>query len=193
MPYSRYSPRALRSALACACVAVLAATAAGPASAARGTGGAVFVPPPPPPQKAYIWNGRAVAPASAPARIKRMIAAANEIVEKPYRYGGGHRPFRRGWLDSGYDCSGAVSHALHGGGFLRSPLPSGALMRWGRSGPGRWMTVYAHGGHAYLVVAGLRFDTSMRDPDAPGPSTGPRWSKTLRRSASFVPRHPNGY
>jgi hypothetical protein len=193
MPSSRYSPTALRIALACVCLAVLAAAGAGPASAARGTGGAVFVPPPPPPQKAYIWSGRAVAPASAPARVKRVIAAANEIVEKPYRYGGGHRAFRRGWLDSGYDCSGAVSHALHGGGFLRSPLPSGALMSWGSSGPGRWMTVYAHGGHVYLVVAGLRFDTSMRDPDAPGPSTGPRWSKTLRRSASFVPRHPNGY
>jgi cell wall-associated NlpC family hydrolase len=193
MPSSRYSPTVLRAALACACLAVLTAAAATPASGARGTGGAVFVPPPPPPQKAYISNGRAVAPASVPARIKRVMAAANQIVEKPYRWGGGHRPFRRGQLDSGYDCSGAVSHALYGGGFLRSPLPSGALMSWGRSGPGSWMTVYAHGGHVYLVVAGLRFDTSMRDPDAPGPSTGPRWSRTLRRSASFVPRHAGGY
>jgi hypothetical protein len=193
MPYSRYRHLGTRAALACACLAMLAAIAASPASGARGTGGAVFVPPPPPPQKAYISNGRAVAPAGAPSRVRRVIAAANQIVEKPYRYGGGHRPYRGRRLDSGYDCSGAVSHALYGGRFLRSPLPSGALMSWGRSGPGRWMTVYAHSGHAYLVVAGLRFDTSMRDPDAPGPSTGPRWSKTLRRSASFVPRHPRGY
>ena len=92
-----------------------------------------------------------------------MIAAANQIVEKPYIYGGGHQPYRRGQLDRGYDCSGSVSHALHGGGFLRSPLPSGALMSWGPSGPGTWITVYAHGGHAYLVVAGFRFDTSMHD------------------------------
>jgi hypothetical protein len=172
---------------------MLAVVGATPASGARGTGGAVFVPPPPPPQKAYIAGGRAVAPAGAPTRVKRVIAAANQIVEKPYRYGGGHRPFRSGRLDSGYDCSGAVSHALYGGRFLRSPLPSGSLMSWGQSGPGRWMTVYAHSGHAYLVVAGLRFDTSMRDPDAPGPSTGPRWSKTLRRSAAFMPRHPRNY
>src|SRR5918997_3811073 len=124
MPYSRNRHLGTRAALACACLAVLAAAGAGPASGARGTGGAVFVPPPPPPQKAYISNGRAVAPAGAPSRVKRVIAAANQIVEKPYRYGGGHRPFR-GRLDSGYDCSGAVSHALYGGGFLPSPLPSG--------------------------------------------------------------------
>jgi hypothetical protein len=162
-------------------------------SSSMSGGGASFVPPPPPPEKGALANGRLVAPASAPARIKRVIAAANEIVEKPYVYGGGHRPFRRGQLDRGYDCSGAVSHALHGGGFLRSPLPSGALMSWGRSGPGQWITVYAHGGHAYVVVAGYRFDTSMHDSDAPGPATGPRWSKSLRRSSAFVARHPSGY
>src|SRR5215210_2861178 len=192
MPYSRYRHLALRAVLACACLATLGTVSAVPASGARGTGGAAFVPPPPPPQKAMVWHGRALAPASAPTRIKRVIEAANQIINKPYRYGGGHRPFGR-QLDTGYDCSGSVSHALHGGGFLRSPLPSGALMNWGLNGPGRWMTVYTHGGHAYLVVAGLRFDTSMRDPDAPGPATGPRWSRTLRRSAAFVPRHPRGY
>jgi hypothetical protein len=156
------------------------------------SGGAVFEPPPPPPKRAKIVDGRALAPASAPIRVQRVIEAANRIVEKPYRYGGGHRPFGRG-LDSGYDCSGSVSYALYGGRFLRSPLPSGALMSWGRSGPGRWITVYAHGGHTYVVVAGLRFDTSMRDPDAPGPRTGPRWSKTLRESAAYVARHPRNY
>jgi hypothetical protein len=66
-------------------------------------------------------------------------------------------------------------------------------MSWARSGPGTWLTVYANGGHAYLVVAGYRFDTSMHDADAPGPATGPRWSRTLRRSSSFVARHPRGY
>ena len=177
------------------CLAAL--TAGGTALAetpsdASGGGGAVFVPPPPPPKKAMIVDGRAIAPRSAPTRVKRVIEAANRLVEKPYRYGGGHRPFGRR-LDKGYDCSGSVSYALYGGRFLRSPLPSGALMNWGSDGPGRWITVYAHGGHAYVVVAGLRFDTSMRDPDAPGPGTGPRWSKTLRRSAAFVARHPRNY
>ena len=176
--------------LACAPLAVPSAMAQ---SSSMSGGGATFQPPPPPPAKAKLVDGRLLAPASAPTRIKRVIAAANQIVEKPYVYGGGHRPYSSGKLDRGYDCSGSVSHALHGGRFLRSPLPSGALMSWGRSGPGRWLTVYASGGHAYLVVAGFRFDTSMHDADAPGPATGPRWSKTLRRSSAFVARHPRGY
>jgi hypothetical protein len=191
---STFVNRLLFAALALACVLVAVPSAmAQTSSTATSGGGAAFQPPPPPPEKAKLVNGRLLAPASAPTRIKRVIAAANQIVEKPYIYGGGHRPYRRGQLDRGYDCSGSVSHALHGGGFLRSPLPSGALMSWGSSGPGTWMTVYAHGGHAYLVVAGYRFDTSMHDSDAPGPATGPRWSKTLRRSSAFVARHPSGY
>ena len=178
--------------LALVCVLVAAPSAMAQSSSMNG-GGATFEPPPPPPAKAKLVNGRLLAPASAPTRIKRVIAAANQIVEKPYIYGGGHGPYSRGQLDRGYDCSGSVSHALHGGGFLRSPLPSGALMSWGESGPGRWITVYAHSSHAYVVVAGYRFDTSMHDADAPGPATGPRWSKTLRRSSAFVARHPSGY
>ena len=63
-------------------------------------------------------------------------------------------------------------------------------MSWGRRGKGRWITVYANPGHAYVVVAGLRFDTSMRDDQS---RTGPAWSKRLRRSSSFVARHPRGY
>ena len=184
----------LHAAVLGACLA--GAVAGAPAADAQvppSTGGATFVPPPPPPETAQLVNGRVIAPASAPTRVKRVIAAANRIVEKPYRYGGGHQQFRKGLLDSGYDCSGAVSYALYGGRFLRSPLPSGAMMSWGDTGPGQWITVYAHGGHAYIVVAGLRFDTSLRDPDAPGPTTGPRWSRTLRESAAFVARHPAGY
>jgi hypothetical protein len=188
---STFSHKLLVAALALAC-ALVAAPAAGAQTAATSGGGASYVPPPPPPAKGALVDGRLVAPASAPRRIKRVIRAANRIVEMPYEYGGGHQPFAAG-LDSGYDCSGSVSWALHGGRFLGSPLPSGALMSWARSGPGRWLTVYANGGHAYLVVAGYRFDTSMHDADAPGPATGPRWSRTLRRSSTFVARHPRGY
>jgi hypothetical protein len=188
-----FSKQLLLAALSVACMLVFAPGAMAQGSAATNGGGASFVPPPPPPEKGALVNGRLIAPASAPRRVKRVIAAANQIVEKPYVYGGGPRQFRRGWLDRGYDCSGAVSHALHGGRFLRSPLPSGALMSWGSDGPGQWITVYAHGGHAYVVVAGYRFDTSLRDSDAPGPATGPRWSKTLRTSSAFVARHPRGY
>jgi hypothetical protein len=173
---------------------VLGIAGAGSAFAQSGggasTGGAAFVPPPPPPERATIWGGKAVAPASAPPRVKAVIEAGNQIIGKPYRYGGGHRRYGRAGtarLDSGYDCSGSISHALYGGRFLRSPLNSSGFMSWGQDGPGQWITVYAHGGHAYLVVAGLRLDTSMRDDPS---RTGPQWSLKLRKSASYVPRHP---
>ena len=107
--------------------------------------------------------------------------------------GGGHRALasrRRVRLDRGYDCSGSVSHALLGGHFLRSPLDSSSFETWGRSGPGTWITVYTNSGHAYLVVAGLRLDTGMRDDPT---RTGPAWGKKLRRSASYTPRHPRGF
>jgi hypothetical protein len=182
----------LHAVLACTCLAALVAGGSATAQTTSSTGGSAFVPPPPPPKRAKIVGGRAIAPQGAPRRVKRMITAANRLVDKRYRYGGGHRPFSEG-LDSGYDCSGSISYALYGGRFLTSPLHSRAFFDWGRSGPGRWVTVYTSSGHAYIVIAGLRFDTSMHDPDAPGPGTGPRWSKRLRRSASFVPRHPRGY
>lgn len=174
-------------ATAIACVLVLAPAAAAQSSAT--SGGATFVPPPPPPSKAAIVDGQAVAPANAPQRVKRVIAAGNRLVGKPYRYGGGHKPFGGG-LDTGYDCSGTASYALFGGRFLRSPMPSGSFMRWGASGPGRWITVYAHAGHMYIVVAGLRLDTGMRDDPS---RTGPAWSKKLRPADAYAARHPAGY
>jgi hypothetical protein len=192
MPSSRSHIKLLCAAVALAALLVMSLAAPASAGRSKSSGGATFEPPPPPPEEATLVDGRVIAPASAPRRVKRVIEAANRLVEKPYVYGGGHKPFSS-VLDRGYDCSGAVSYALFGGRFLRSPLPSGALMDWGEEGPGDWITVYAHGGHAYIVVAGLRFDTSMRDRDAPGPSSGPRWSRTLRESDAFVARHPLGY
>jgi hypothetical protein len=182
------------------CAGLLALSGAATASAdstgggGGSSGGAVFIPPPPPPQRAMIWHGQAIAPSGAPARVKQVIAWGNQIIGKPYVYGGGHRAYssRRAAtrLERGYDCSGSVSHALMGGRFLRTPLDSSSLMDWARSGPGTWITVYANSGHAYLVVAGLRLDTGMRDDPS---HTGPAWSKKLRRSASYVPRHPRGF
>jgi hypothetical protein len=192
MPSSRSHITLLCAAVAAALLLVMGLAAPASAGRSKSSGGATFEPPPPPPEEATLVDGRVIAPVSAPRKVKRVIEAANRLVEKPYIYGGGHKPFSS-ILDRGYDCSGAVSYALYGGRFLRSPLPSGALMDWGEDGPGEWITVYAHGGHAYIVVAGLRFDTSMRDPDAPGPSSGPRWSRTLRESDAFVARHPYGY
>ena len=139
-----------------------------------------------PPGKAMLVNGRAIPPINAPAAVKRVIYAANKIRTKPYIYGGGHAR----WWDRGYDCSGAVSFALHGGNLITSPMPSGSLERWGSPGRGRWITVYANGGHAYAVIAGLRWDTAGNTR-----GTGPRWHKSLRAAASgpFVVRHPTGY
>jgi hypothetical protein len=133
-----------------------------------------------------LANGMVIPPKSAPARVKAVIAAANKIRSKPYVWGGGHGR----WWDRGYDCSGSVSYALHGGGFLESPLPSGPLESWGESGAGRWITVYANAGHAFAVIAGLRWDTSGNDPSA---GTGPRWHTDMRSGAGYVARHPLGY
>ena len=137
--------------------------------------------------RATLYNGRAIAPADAPLAVKQVIAAANKIRLKPYIWGGGHGR----WWDRGYDCSGAVSFALHGGRLMASPLPSGPMMTWGAPGRGRWITIYANGGHAYMVVAGLRFDTAGNESG----ESGPRWHEGLAAAAGgrFVARHTVGY
>jgi cell wall-associated NlpC family hydrolase len=127
-------------------------------------------------------NGLAVAPASAPAEVQAIIAAGNEIATKPYKYGGGHGR----WNDTGYDCSGSISYALHGAGLLDTALDSSGFMSWGESGRGTWVSVYGNPGHAYMVVAGLRFDTSARR------RTGSRWSDVMRSSSGYTVRHPSG-
>jgi cell wall-associated NlpC family hydrolase len=133
---------------------------------------------------AVLLSGVALAPPSAPERIKAAISAANTIIGRPYIWGGGHAS----WYSRGYDCSGAVSYALAGGGFLSTPLDSTRLESWGAPGPGRWLTVYANAGHAYAVIAGLRWDTVG---DARG--TGPRWHPALPYPEGFVARHPPGF
>jgi peptidoglycan hydrolase-like protein with peptidoglycan-binding domain len=115
--------------------------------------------------------------------IRAVIRAGNRIATTPYVYGGGHGSFTA----SGYDCSGSVSYALHGGGLLRSPLDSTGFMSYGRPGPGRHITIYANAGHAYMVIKGRRFDTSARS------ETGSRWSTEMRSSAGYVARHPAGF
>jgi len=135
-------------------------------------------------KSAVLLSGVALAPPSAPERIKAAISAADQIIGRPYIWGGGHDS----WYSRGYDCSGAVSYALAGGGFLQAPLDSSRLMRWGAPGRGRWLTVYANPGHAYAVIAGMRWDTVG---DARG--TGPRWHPALPYPEGFVARHPPGF
>jgi peptidoglycan hydrolase-like protein with peptidoglycan-binding domain len=127
-------------------------------------------------------DGLAIAPAGAPQAVQQIIAAGNAIAHKPYRYGGGHGR----WNDSGYDCSGSVSYALHGAGLLDTQLTSGDFERWGAAGAGQWVTIYANGGHVFMYVAGLRFDTSGLSSD------GTRWHDSTRSSSGYVVRHPNG-
>ncbi len=133
---------------------------------------------------ATLLLGVAAPPESAPPAVKAAVAAANRIHTKPYIWGGGHGR----WWDEGYDCSGAVSYALHGAGLITAPMDSGEMMGWGEPGPGRWITIYANAGHAFAVIDGLRWDTAG---DASG--TGPRWHRTMAPTAGFVARHPAGY
>ena len=133
-------------------------------------------------RKPSIAQSTPVAGGGAAAIIARMQAAGNRIAHKPYIYGGGHGSFAA----DGYDCSGSVSYVLHGGGLLSSPLDSSQLMSWGVAGPGRWVTIYANGGHAFMTIRGVRFDTSGLS------QSGSRWSHEMRSGDGYVVRHPAG-
>jgi cell wall-associated NlpC family hydrolase len=129
-----------------------------------------------------LANGVALPPLEAPEEVKQIIEAGNVIARKPYIWGGGHGK----WLDTGYDCSGSVSFALAAAGLLNGPLASGPLMSWGKPGPGKWVTIWSSQGHVFMEVAGVRFDTSNSRV------TGSRWGNTMRSTAGFVARHPEG-
>jgi hypothetical protein len=132
-------------------------------------------------------GGIASIPAGAPWQVARAIGAANRIHTRTYIWGGGHR----GWKAKGYDCSGAVSYVLHAAGLLSSPEVSGQLAFWGTYGTGSWITVCANKVHTYMVIAGLRYDTSPRG-EWIDQGRGPRWRYTLRTNAGFAVRHYPG-
>jgi hypothetical protein len=174
---SREQARGLRSR------AYAARVAAPPAPAA-----AAAVPPPAPlvtltPTAVIAPDGlTAMVPVTAPPPVRDAIVAANRIVGKPYRWGGGHAQVE----DDAYDCSGAVSYALMGAGLLRGPLDSTALKRFGEAGPGPWITTFANTEHTYVVIAGLRLDTAGTG------GSGPRWHAEPRSAGGYVARHPTG-
>jgi len=196
--------------LICICMLVTGLIAAPAASAEQGTGGVGFssektrakkgkstksttsraagVAAFPGPPATIGPDGLAIAPPQAPPEVHAAIAAANRIIGKPYKYGGGHAKVE----DRGYDCSGTVSYALIGAGLLEDDLPldSSGFMRWGKSGKGTWITVYSNPGHAFVVIAGLRLDTSAAGD--PGGRKGPRWRPNLRSTRGFRARHPEG-
>jgi hypothetical protein len=134
------------------------------------------------PRARVLADGRALAPDDAPDVVKRVIMAGNAIAKFPYKWGGGHGA----WRDTGYDCSGSVSFALAAAGLLDRPLTSGQFMSYGAEGPGKWITLYANDGHIFMVVAGLRFDTSGRG------RAGTRWQEEARGVDGFAVRHIPG-
>lgn len=128
-------------------------------------------------------DGKAAIPRGAPAAVRAAIAAANQIIGKPYKWGGGHAKV----IDSGYDCSGAVSYSLIGARELAGPMVSGGLAKWAQQGPGQWITIYANAGHVYMEIAGLRLDTSpVGDPTG---EMGVRWRPVIGRRVGFHARH----
>jgi cell wall-associated NlpC family hydrolase len=134
------------------------------------------------PRARVLPDGTAQAPENAPEVVKRVILAANQIAKYPYKWGGGHGA----WRDTGYDCSGSVSFALAGAGLLDRPLTSGLLAGYGAPGPGRWVTIYANAGHVFMVVAGLRFDTSGQG------RAGTRWQDSAVSTGGYAVRHIPG-
>ena len=128
-----------------------------------------------------LSTGEAAAPFQAPQVVIDVVQAANQIALTPYRWGGGHGA----WRDKGYDCSGSISFALAAAGLLNAPLDSTRFMSWGAPGKGKWITIYANATHAFMTIAGLRFDTS-------GLRAGTRWVSTMRPTGGFVARHPAG-
>jgi peptidoglycan hydrolase CwlO-like protein len=127
-------------------------------------------------------GGMVQAPAGSPQAVQQVIAAGNAIATLPYIWGGGHGSFQA----AGYDCSGSVSYALAAAGLLSAPLTSTGFMSWGLPGPGKWITVYATDGHAWMEVAGWRFDTVALAED------GTRWARGGGEFDGFVERHPPG-
>jgi peptidoglycan hydrolase-like protein with peptidoglycan-binding domain len=137
-----------------------------------------------PPTETTTPTSTQPAPAgSVQAGIQTMVAAGNRIATRPYVYGGGHGSFN----SYGYDCSGSVSYVLHAAGLLRSPEDSTELESYGQPGPGRYVTIYANSGHAFMTIQGRRFDTVAQA------QTGSRWSNHMVSTAGFVARHPTHY
>ena len=199
--------RVSRHITACFAVAAIAGVSAANASATSGgqqqasaSSGGVGVGPGPGPAStplhpvvrgfvAKIIHGLAYAPSYAPLQVQRAIWAGDQIRHKPYIYAGGHGI----WNDAGYDCSGAVSYVLHAAGLIKTSMDSGEMMSWGEAGPGAWMTIYTNPGHAFIEIAGIRFDTSSEQDPNPPPGSGPRWRPLVTSSSGFDARHPGGF
>jgi len=130
------------------------------------------------------YDGRyAHATTAHPRAVHQIVQAANELIDKPYKPGGGHQKL----FDSGYDCSGSISYVLTRAGLLSRPLTSAEFIHFGQSGPGQYVSLFVKPGrHVFMSICGLRFDTS----DFGDPGEGPEWRATARPVNGFVNRHP---
>jgi hypothetical protein len=159
--------------------------------------GSIPLPLTPGTQTKILPSGLAAAGEQAPEAVKEMVAAGNRLFSAAYLYGGAHGT-SLDTLQPAYDCSSAVSYVLHGGGVLgSSALDSTGLSRYGQPGPGRYVSIYANAGHAFMYVAGLRFDTVEAAVYDSGPNSGkpgPRWrvSASVPGWAAWTVRHPPG-
>ena len=172
--------------------------ASGTSTTSTNSGGAGTTAPPPgvstpthpivPGFVAKIIGGVAYAPSYAPIQVQEAIWAGNQIRTKPYIWGGGHQSF----IAKGYDCSGSVSYVLHAAGLLKTPFDSSDFMKWGAKGLGQWITVYTNPGHAFVQIAGIRFDTSSEADPNPPPGSGPRWRQLFAHPQGFMARHLAG-
>jgi hypothetical protein len=185
------------AALALAGGSAASAQSTPPARVSSG-GAGIGVPPAPPSTPSHptvpgylakIVKGVAYSPSMAPIQVKRAIWAGDKIRKKPYIWGGGHATFAA----AGYDCSGSVSYVLHAAGLLKTPSDSSDFMSWGVGGSGMWITVYTNPGHAFVEIAGIRFDTSAEADPHPPAGSGPRWRPLYAHPAGFMARHPNGF
>jgi hypothetical protein len=138
---------------------------------------------------AKVIHGLAYAPSDAPIQVQQAIWAGDAIRYKPYVYSGGHGV----WNDVGYDCSGSVSYVLHAAGLIKTSMDSSQFMNWGEKGLGAWITVYANPSHAFVEIAGVRFDTSSQQDPHPARGSGPRWRPLAARTSGYVAVHPVGF
>ena len=189
------SSRAALGLAACALIGAPAALASGPSTGGAGLDAKAPKTAPTDPTvpgiTAKIIHGVAYAPAFAPIQVQRAIWAGNKIDHDPYIYGGGHADF----ASRGYDCSGSVSYVLHAAGLLKTPMDSSDFYSWGKRGHGDWITVYTNPGHAFVEIAGIRFDTAAEGPAAPRgtyPGSGPRWRPLMKSTSGFQPRYYPG-
>lgn len=152
------------------------------AAAGSVVGAATYFVPSPTILPLYFDGLHALAHVSHPAVVHHVVAFANQIVDKPYKWGGGHKVL----FDNGFDCSGSISHVLFRAGLLKQPANSSSFVQYGQPGPGRYVTLYVKPGHhVFMEVCGLRFDTTgMRTGE------GPRWRVASRNRKGFHARHP---